>query len=177
MLSEFRFWYQEYFSKLKQVMCSSSAALGWKWFPPAAATYSTSACRWAAAHLPSLPRRWLLPACGLAHREACVSLSWLSEVETQPIGTGGGVGVSLPWSLHHSQKHAARPISLPAKREGASQPNRRCAHCGQWNPSETSFSCWEEAQFLSNRSTLCCCFLSGLGPASSEISGKMCSYP
>lgn len=37
-------------------MCNSPAALGWKSFPPTAATYSIDICRWAETHLPSLFR-------------------------------------------------------------------------------------------------------------------------
>lgn len=55
--------------------------------------------------------------------------------------------------------------------------DRRCTHCRQLNPSETLFPCWEEAPFLSNRSALSCCFLSGLSLTSSEISSDTCSYP
>lgn len=120
-----------------------------------------------------LPRRRLLWAGGLVLLEARVSLSASSEADIQPLGTWGGVRTSLPWSLHYSQMHTTGPMS---GQEGDPYPSWRCTHCSQLNPSGTSFPCWEEAPFIYDRSTLSCCFLSRLSPASSEISGKTCSY-
>lgn len=87
------------------------------------------------------------------------------------------VGASLPWSLHPLQNAHCEATLAANQARRHSVTDRRCTHCGQLNPSETLFPCWEEAPFLSNRSALSCCFLSGLSLGPSEISSDTCSSP
>lgn len=84
------------------------------------------------------------------------------------------VGVSLPWSLHPLQNTHCEATLAASQARRHSMTDRRCTHCSQLNPSETLFPCWEEAPFLSNKSTLSCCFLSGLSLASVE-SAMICA--
>lgn len=81
-------------------------------------------------HLPSPPRTLGLLRAG-GSRSTWFSIISVVRGRHPAHREPGWVRASLPWSLHHSQMHSTRPMSLTARQEGDPYPSRRCTKCSQ----------------------------------------------